>query len=60
MATQSITGIRKTAYNSRLASCGVMCLNSSAVLLLGFGVRLTVKCFEIPHERQAAERWRAL
>jgi hypothetical protein len=47
---------RTTGYNSRLASCGVKCLNSSAVLLLGFSGRLTVKCSEIPHERQAANR----
>jgi Ulp1 family protease len=35
-----------TAANSRLASCGVACLNSSEVLLLGFSGRLTVKCSE--------------
>jgi hypothetical protein len=48
---------RMAAPNSRLASCGVTCLHSSAVFLLGFGGRLTVKCSEIPHERQAAKRY---
>ena len=31
-----------------LASCGLRCLNSSALLLLGFSGRLTVLCPEIP------------
>jgi hypothetical protein len=35
---------------------GALCLNSSAVLLLVFSGSLTVKCSEIPHERQAANR----
>jgi hypothetical protein len=48
---------RNTAYNSRLASCGVMCLNASDALLLGFSGRLKVKCSDIPHERQAANRY---
>jgi hypothetical protein len=48
---------RTPGHNSRLASCGVTCLNSSAVLLLGFSGKLTVKCSEIPHERQAANRY---
>lgn len=48
---------RRPAYNSRLASCGVTCLNSSAVLLLGFSGRLTVMFSEIPHERQAPKRY---
>jgi hypothetical protein len=45
-----------TTGNSRLASCGVTCLNSNEVLLLGFTGKLTVKRSEIPHERQAANR----
>lgn len=48
---------KSPAANSRLASCGVMCLNSRAVPLFGFSGRLTVKCSEIPHERQAANRY---
>jgi hypothetical protein len=47
-----------TTGNSRLASCGVTCLNSNEVLLLGFTGKLTVKRSEIPHERQAAKRYR--
>ena len=46
--------------NTRLASCGVTCLHSSSVFQLGFCGRLTVLCSEIPHERQAWERYRAL
>jgi len=48
---------RNTAYNSRLASCGVTCLNSSAVFQFNFSAGLTVLCPEIPHERKAAKRW---
>jgi len=48
---------RKTAYNMRLASCGVKCLNSSAVFQINFSAGLTVLCPEIPHERQAQKRY---
>ncbi len=51
---------RTPAGNMRLASCGVKCLNSSAVFQLGFSAGLTVLCFEIPHERQAQKRYRAV
>ncbi len=44
------------AHNSRLASCGVKCLNSSAVFQFNFSSGLTVLCSENPHERQAANR----
>jgi hypothetical protein len=47
---------RRAAANSGLASCGVMCLNSSAVFQINFSAGLTVLCFENPHERQAANR----
>ena len=47
---------RRASGNTRLASCGVTCLNSSLVFQLGFCGRLTVLCSEIPHERQAWER----
>ena len=43
--------------NSRLASCGVTVVNSSAVFQINFGAGLTVLCPEIPHERQAAKRY---
>ena len=46
------------ASNMRLASCGVQCLNSSAVFQINFSAGLTVLCPEIPHERQAAKRYR--
>jgi len=42
--------------NMRLASCGVKCLNSSAVFQINFSAGLTVLCPEIPHERQAQKR----
>lgn len=42
--------------NMRLASCGVTCLNSSAVFQINFSAGLTVLCPEIPHERQAQKR----
>jgi hypothetical protein len=48
---------RRAAANTRLASCGVKCLNSSVVLLLGISGGLTVKSSENPHERQAWERY---
>lgn len=44
---------RKAAANMGLASCGVTCLNSSAVFQINFSARLTVLCPETPHERQA-------
>ena len=44
------------ASNMRLASCGVQCLNSSAVFQINFSAGLTVLCPEIPHERQAQKR----
>ena len=47
----------RTAANMRLASCGVKCLNSSAVFQINFSAGLTVLCSEIPHERQAQKRW---
>lgn len=47
---------RIAAGNTRLASCGLTCLNSSSVFQLGFSAGLTVLCSEIPHERQAWER----
>jgi hypothetical protein len=49
---------RRPAYNMRLASCGVKCLNSSSVFQINFSAGLTVLCPEIPHERQAQKRWR--
>ena len=47
---------RTPAANMRLASCGVTCLNSSAVFQFNFSAGLTVLCSEIPHERQAQKR----
>jgi hypothetical protein len=49
---------RRPTGNMRLASCGVKWLNLSSVFQLGFSGRLTVLSSEIPHERQAQERWR--
>jgi hypothetical protein len=43
--------------NMRLASCGVKWLNSSSVFQLEFCGRLTVQSSEIPHERQAQNRY---
>ncbi len=43
--------------NRRLASCGVRCLNSSIVFQINFSAGLTVLCPEIPHERQAPNRY---
>ena len=51
---------RKAAANMGLASCGVTCLNSSVVFQINFSAGLTVLCPEIPHERQAQKRYRAL
>ncbi len=56
MTTENHRGQRKTAANMRLASCGVKCLNSSAVFQFNFSAGLTVLCSEIPHERQAQKR----
>lgn len=56
----TMTEDRRPAYNMRLASCGVKCLNSSSVFQLGFSARLTVLCSEIPHERQAQKRCASL
>ena len=47
---------RRPTGNMRLASCGVKCLNSSAVFQINFSAWLTVLCPEIPHERQAPNR----
>ena len=44
--------------NMRLASCGVKCLNSSSVFQINFSAGLTVLCPEIPHERQAQNRYK--
>lgn len=44
-------------HNSRLASCGLTCINSSAMHLFGFSGILAVECSKIPHERQAANRY---
>ena len=52
-----MTTEKTTGYNTRFASCGVTCLNSSSVFQLGFGRRLTVLCTENPHERKAWERY---
>ena len=48
--------MRIATANMRLASCGVTCLNSSAVFQINFSAGLTVLCPEIPHERQAQKR----
>lgn len=48
--------------NTGFASCGVTCLNSSAVFQFNFSAWLTVLCPENPQERQAALRcaaWRS-
>ena len=47
---------RTPAGNSGFASCGVKCLNLSAVFQINFSAGLTVLCPEIPHERKAANR----
>lgn len=49
---------RRPTGNMRLASCGVSCLNSSSVFQINFSAGLTVWCSEIPHERQAQNRYR--
>jgi hypothetical protein len=43
--------------NMRLASCGVKWFYSSSVFQINFGTVLTVLCSEIPHERQAQDRY---
>ena len=53
----TMTEDRRPAYNMRLASCGVKCLNSSSVFQINFSAGLTVLCSEIPHERQAQKRY---
>lgn len=50
---------RTPAGNMRLASCGVTCLNSSSVFQINISAGLTVWCSEIPHERQAQNRYRS-
>ena len=50
--------MRIATANMRLASCGVTCLNSSAVFQINFSAGLTVLCPEIPHERQAQKRYK--
>jgi hypothetical protein len=57
--TQLWTG-RRASANMGLASCGVKCLNSSAVFQFNFSAGLTVLCPEIPHERQAQNRYRSI
>lgn len=47
--------MRITTANTRLASCGVKCLNSNSVFQLVFSAWLTVLRYEIPHERQERE-----
>lgn len=53
----NLTENRNTTANMRLASCGVKCINSSAVFQINFSAGLTVLCPEIPHERQAQNRY---
>jgi hypothetical protein len=53
----TMTKDRRPACNMRLASCGVKWLNSSSVFQLEFCGRLTVLSSEIPHERQAQDRY---
>jgi len=53
----TMTEDRRPACNMGLASCGVKCLNSSAVFQFNFSAGLTVLCPEIPHERQAQNRY---
>ena len=55
---QRLTDIRPTG-NMGLTSCGVKCLSSSAVFQFNFTAGLTVLCPEIPHERQAQNRYAA-
>ncbi len=52
--------MRIATANMRLASCGVTCLNSSAVFQINFSAGLTVLCPEIPNERQAQKRYAPL
>lgn len=53
----TMTEDRRPAYNMGLASCGVTCLNLSAVFQINFCAGLTVLCPEIPHVRQAQKRY---
>ena len=57
-SSTTLTKDRRAADNMGLASCGVKCLNSSAVFQINFSAGLTVLCPEIPHERQAQKRYR--
>jgi hypothetical protein len=43
--------------NMRLASYGVKWLNSSSIFQINISTGLTVLCSEIPHERQAQNRY---
>ena len=56
LANAGQTTEKGAAGNMGLASCGVTCLNSSAVFQINFSAGLTVLCPEIPHERQAPNR----
>ena len=47
---------KQRTANMGLASCGVTCLNPSAVFQINFSAGLTVLYPEIPHERQAQNR----
>ena len=55
--TDNMTKEEARTGNMRLASCGVKCVNSSSVFQLCFSAGLTVLCHEIPHERQAQNRY---
>lgn len=57
MTMQLTTRQRKATHNRRLASCGVTCLNSSAVFQINFSAVLTVLYPEFPPERKAAKRY---
>ncbi len=48
---------RRPTGNMRLAQWRVKCLNSSSVVQINFSAGLTVLCSEIPHERQAQNRY---
>ena len=53
----TMTEDRRPTGNMRLASCGVKCLNSSAVFQINFSAGLTNWCSEISHKRQVQNRW---
>ena len=55
--TDNMTKEEARTGNMGLASCGVKCLNSSAVFQINFSAGLTVLCPKIPHERQAQKRY---